>query len=274
MKVKFYGVRGSIPTCGSGFELYGGNTSCICLTLEHANRIIIVDAGTGIRNLGKDLAQMNIKTDIINLSFTHFHWDHIQGFPFFAPAYDPANLIKIHVMGNDRQYLNIREIFSQQMQEQYFPIPLDDMGASFQFLSHGDEETFYGAKVTAAPQHHKVPGGSYGLRVEDQSGVIVICTDAEHFGGIDGNIVELARDADLLIHDGQYTDAEYIRHKGWGHSSWRHCAEVARLANVHRLIITHHDPDHDDAFLQAMEAECQAVFPNSSFAREGMEILV
>jgi ribonuclease BN (tRNA processing enzyme) len=177
-------------------------------------------------------------------------------------------------MGSDRQYLDLKEIFSQQMQEEYFPVQLDAMGASFEFLAHGDEETFYGTKVTAAPQHHKIPGGSYGLRVEDESGVIAICTDAEHIEGIDQNIVDLARDADLLIHDGQYTDEEYKKYKGWGHSTWRQCCEVARLAGVKRLIVTHHDPDHDDAFLAEMEKECKEVFPDSCFAREGMEIVI
>lgn len=274
MKLKFYGVRGSIPTCGSEFELYGGNTSCICLTLEKHSRIIIIDAGTGIRNLGKELEEKKVDASIINLSFTHFHWDHIQGFPFFAPAYDPLNRIRIHVMGCNRQYMNIKEIFSLQMREQYFPIPLETIGASFEFLSHGDEDTFYGAKVTAAPQHHKIPGGSYGLRIEDESGIIAICTDAEHIDGMDENIVSLAKDADILIHDGQYTDEEYKKNRGWGHSSWRHCAEVAKAAGVKRLIVTHHDPDHDDEFLQVMEAECKAIFPNSCFAKEGMELVI
>ena len=273
MKVKLYGVRGALPVCGLEFQKYGGNTTCICITLEQAGRIIIVDAGTGIRKLGKDLMEQDVKTRI-NLSFTHFHWDHIQGFPFFAPAYDAATRLKLHVMGCDRQFMDIKDIFSKQMQEQYFPVQLDAMGGTFEFLNHGDEETFYGTKVTAAPQHHKIAGGSYGLRVEDESGIVTICTDAEHINGIDQNILDLAKDADLLIHDGQYTDEEYKKFKGWGHSTWRQCAEVAKLAGVKKLVITHHDPDHDDAFLDAMEAECQAIFPNSSFAREGMEISI
>jgi len=274
MKVKLYGVRGSLPVCGSNFQEFGGNTTCIRLSLEHARRIIIVDAGTGIRNLGKDILEEGIQTKSINLSLTHFHWDHIQGFPFFAPAYNPANKIKVHIMGCERQLVDLKEIFSDQMQEQYFPVQLDAMGANFEFLTHGDEEMFYGAKVTAAPQHHKIPGGSYGLRVEDESGIIAICTDAEHINGIDENVLELARDADVLIHDGQYNDEEYKKFKGWGHSTWRQCTEVAKLAGVKKLIITHHDPDHDDAFLAAMEAECRLEFPNSCFAREGMEITI
>ena len=148
------------------------------------------------------------------------------------------------------------------------------MGAQFEFLTHGDMETFYGAKVTVAPQHHKFNGGSYGLRIEDESVSIVVCTDVEHIDGIDENIVNLARDADLLIHDGQYTADEYNKYRGWGHSSWEQAAEVAIRANVKKLIITHHDPDHNDDFLDSMEKECQEVFPNSIFAKEGMEVSV
>jgi ribonuclease BN (tRNA processing enzyme) len=148
------------------------------------------------------------------------------------------------------------------------------MGAQFEFLSYGDNETFYDAKVIAAPQHHKFAGGSYGLRIEDESGILVVCTDVEHVNGIDKSIVELARNADLLIHDGQYTDDEYKKFRGWGHSTWRHAVEVAIQAKVKRLILTHHDPDHDDDFLDVMEQECKKAFPGCVLAKEGMETLI
>ena len=274
MKVKFYGVRGSIPVCGKEFQRYGGNTTCLCVTREKANRMVIMDAGTGIRNLGKELMTQGSKKEVINISFTHFHWDHIQGFPFFAPAYDKSQKIRIHVMGSERKFKNLKEIFSRQMQEEYFPVKLDSMGAQFEFLSYGDNETFYDTKVIAAPQHHKFAGGSYGLRIEDESGILVFCTDVEHVNGIDKSIVELARNADLLIHDGQYTDDEYKKFRGWGHSTWRHAVEVATQAKVKRLILTHHDPDHDDDFLDSMEEDCKKAFSDCLIAKEGMEILI
>lgn len=275
MKVKFYGVRGSIPVCNKEYQRYGGNTTCLCITREDVNRKFIVDAGTGIRNLGKDLMSSAFSQEKINITFTHFHWDHIQGFPFFAPAYNANQQIGIHLMGKDRQMTNLREIFSMQMHPEYFPIPMDAMGAHFEFRNLGDRETFYGAQVTAIPQMHKYYGGSYGLRVDDESGSLVICTDIEHLDNqIDPNIVSLARNADLLIHDGQYTDDEYEKYKGWGHSTWRQAIEVARQANVKKLIITHHDPDHDDAFLDEIETACQREFPDVILAKEGMEISV
>ena len=274
MDIKFYGVRGSIPVCGPEFQRYGGNTTCFRISRPKINRIFIIDAGTGIRNLGKDLAAEGYKQELLNIIFTHFHWDHIQGFPFFAPGYHKDQTIGILVMGSERKYKNLKEIFSTPMQSEYFPVELEAMGAHFQFLNLSDKESFFGAEVTVAPQFHKYRGGSYGFRIDDGSEVLVICTDLEHIDGIDQSIVELARDADLLIHDGQYTDEEYKTYKGWGHSTWRHAVEVARRANVKKLVITHHDPDHDDAFLDALEQECQKEFPNSLFAKEGMEITV
>jgi len=274
MKVKFYGVRGSIPVCGKEFQRYGGNTTCLRVYREAADRIVIIDAGTGIRNLGKELVKQEVDQNSINILFSHFHWDHIQGFPFFAPAYKTNQHIGIHVMGEERKSKNLREIFAEQMRMEYFPVQLDDMPATFEFLNLGNNETLYGAHVVAIPQYHKFSGGSYGLRIEDDSAVLVVCTDVEHVNGIDHNIVNLAKDADLLIHDGQYTNDEYKTHKGWGHSTMEQAVEVAIRANVKRLIITHHDPDHDDDFLDAMEDVCKESFPNCTFAKEGMDVKV
>lgn len=274
MKVKFYGVRGSLPVCGREFEKYGGNTTCIKILREKANRIAIIDAGTGIRNLGKEIVKEGISQQVINILFSHFHWDHIQGLPFFAPAYNEHQKIGVLTLGRKHEITNLKEIFSMQMQKEYFPIPLEHMGAQFAFLNYGDRETLYGAVISTVVQCHQYAGGSYGFRIEDDGVSLVVCTDIEHPDGIDENIVDFARDADLLIHDGQYTADEYEKYRGWGHSSWNQAAEVAIRANAKRLIITHHDPDHNDKFLDRMEKQCQAVFPNSQFAKEGMEVCV
>ena len=274
MRIKFYGVRGSLPVSGREFLKYGGNTTCLSIFREDVNRIAIIDAGTGIRKLGKEIINNGLHQNIINILFSHFHWDHIQGLPFFAPAYNSNQKIGILVMGSQRKIKDLKEIFSLQMQKEYFPLRLEAMGAQFEFLSYGDKEAIYGANVTVTPQHHLFVGGSYGLRIDDKAASLVVCTDIEHINGIDENIVNLAKDADLLIHDGQYTSEEYKTHKGWGHSSWQQAVEVAVRAKVKKLIITHHDPDHDDDFLDSMEKDCQEIFPNSVFAKEGMEILV
>ena len=274
MKIKFYGVRGSLPVCGREFEKYGGNTTCIKILREKVNRIAILDAGTGIRNLGKELMAEGVSQNIINIFFSHFHWDHIQGFPFFAPAYNSAQKIGIHTMGGKGKINNLKEIFTVQMQKEYFPVELGKMGAQFKFFSHGDEETIQGANVSSIAQYHKYRGGSYGFRVDDEDVSLVVCTDIEHKKGIDKSIVKFARGADLLVHDGQYTPEEYKKFKGWGHSTWEQAIEVATQAKVKRLIITHHDPDHNDDFLDEIERKCKKIFPKSMLAREGMEVIV
>ena len=275
MKVKFYGVRGSLPVSGGEFERYGGNTTCIRILREQANRIAILDAGTGIRKLGKELLQEGISQNVINIVFSHFHWDHIQGFPFFGPAYNPKQKIGILALGRQGKIHDLKGIFSKQMQEEYFPIQMETMGAEFEFYAYGEQETIYGAHVRSIPQHHKHIGGSYGFRLDDEGVSLVVCTDLEHVNGIDQRIVDFAKNADLLIHDGQYTSEEYENSfRGWGHSTWEHAVEVARAANVKRLIITHHDPDHNDLFLDRLQSQCQELFPNSEFAKEGMEVVV
>lgn len=274
MKIKFYGVRGSIPVCGREYERYGGNTSCIKILREKANRVAILDAGTGIRKLGNEMIKSGFSQNIINIMFTHFHWDHIQGFPFFAPAYHTNQRIGILTMGKKQKIKDLKEIFSMQMQRQFFPVELDKMGAQFEFYHYGEKEIIYGANVNAVAQYHKYRGGSYGIRIDDENVSLVLCTDIEHINGIDKKIVEFAKDADLLIHDGQYTSEEYKAHKGWGHSTWEQAVEVAQLANVKKLVITHHDPDHDDSFLDMIEENCKAAFPNSLLAKEDMEISV
>src|ERR1700730_6311748 len=135
MRIKFYGVRGSLPVCGREFQRYGGNTTCLRIFREDVNRIVIIDAGSGIRNLGKEIVEQELNQSIINIIFSHFHWDHIQGFPFFAPAYNKNQKIGILVMGKERKFKDLKGIFSLQMQREFFPVELTDMGAQFEFLS-------------------------------------------------------------------------------------------------------------------------------------------
>jgi phosphoribosyl 1,2-cyclic phosphodiesterase len=272
-KIKFFGVRGSISVSGPEFQEFGGNTTCVLL--EGPERTVILDAGTGIRKLGKELMEdprLGIERPCY-LLFSHFHWDHIQGLPFFAPAYDPKRTFTISAIGKERG-MDLRGIFEFQMQEEYFPVKLDGMGANIEFLHIMDDEyDVENASVKAVRHNH--PGSAYSYRMKDKEGkVVVFCTDIEHGDEIDQNIVELARDADLLIHDGQYTPEELPQYKGWGHSSWEQAVAVAKQANVKQLIVTHHDPDHDDEFLLKVEQQVQQQFSNARLAREEMEIIL
>ena len=278
MIVKFFGVRGSIPVCNADYQAFGGNTTCVQIRLQDTNTIAIFDAGTGIRDLGKEYLQNDHHQDEIFIAFSHFHWDHIQGFPFFGPAFIKDQKINILAMGEDRQQKNLKDIFRVQMREVYFPVQLDKMGANFNFmLLDKDMEIFRGAESGSKPtiviaNKHNHPGGAFGYRIEREGKVFVFCTDIEHVDEIDQNVVRLAENADLLIHEAQYTTEELKDKKGWGHSSYEQAIQVAELANVKQLAITHHDPDHDDDFLSKMEKECQHRYKDCFLAREQMEI--
>ena len=273
MKITFYGTRGSIPTPEPEYVQVGGNTPCVLLTSDNG-RIAIFDAGTGIRKLGNDLlARSHKQYDNIFIALSHTHWDHIHGFPFFLPAYDPARHFTITIIGKERETKNLEDIFSTQMQREYFPVPLEKMGAKMTFST--PEETRFTTPITGNrvfTLRHNHPGGAYSYRVEGSGKTFVYCTDVEHTERIDPNIVNLARDADLLVHDAQFTPEELKEKKGWGHSSWEQAVEVAEQSGAKKLALFHHDPEHTDRFLFRMEKECQKRFAEAFLAREGMEI--
>jgi phosphoribosyl 1,2-cyclic phosphodiesterase len=270
LKIKFYGTRGSIPVCEPQFQKFGGNTTCI--GFYHHDRIGIFDAGTGVRAAGKDILENDIFQKNITIVFTHFHWDHIQGLPFFPPAYAPDRVISLLALGESRITQNLEKAITQQMGEEYFPIALNKMGARFNFMmvDRADIPNFYQTRTSSIKLNH--PGGCFGYRIEVEGRLIVICTDVEHTDTIDPKVVEFAKDADLLIHDAQYTDEELVNHKGWGHSSFNQAIEVAEMAGVKQLAMTHHDPHHDDEFLEAIEKKCQDRFKDCFLARDGMDV--
>ncbi|MEM6803320.1 MAG: MBL fold metallo-hydrolase [Bacteroidota bacterium] len=281
-KIKFYGVRGSIPVCDQAMSKFGGNTTCLLLDLlindAHEEVTVIFDAGTGIRELGKDILADKVRaSDYILIHFTHFHWDHIQGFPFFAPAYIPDQKIALFSPHFSKQESRrLKEVFAHQMQSEFFPVELEKMGADMRFYTSEEFQTSLrlDKNVTFSYFLNNHPGGAYSYRLEGYGKSLVICTDLEHGEQVDPAVVDFCKDADLLIHEAQYTDEQLLSHRGWGHSSYGQALEVAKRANVGRLYITHHDPDHDDTFLQKMEDQCRLVFPNCTLAREGMEVYV
>jgi phosphoribosyl 1,2-cyclic phosphodiesterase len=271
LELNFYGTRGSLPVCDSRFQEFGGDTTCISLFRADKNAMIILDAGSGIRNLGKEICKNHAFPNQLDLIFSHFHWDHIQGLPFFGPAYNPNNSINICTMGFEGTPTLLEEIFKTQMQSVYFPIALDKMGCKFQFRPHQDNLIKCDdANVFGIKQNH--PGDSYGYRIEVLGYSIVVCTDIEHGEAINQDIVRFANNADLLIHDAQYTNEELKTQCGWGHSSHSQAIEVAEQANVKQLILTHHDPEHDDEFLRRVERKCQDRFRNSLLARAGFAL--
>jgi phosphoribosyl 1,2-cyclic phosphodiesterase len=268
--VQFWGVRGSIPTPGSETVRYGGNTSCIEMRI--AGKRLIFDGGTGLRVLGKDLLkQMPVEAYMF---FTHSHWDHIQGFPFFVPAFIAGNCFHIYgaIAPNGA---TMRQRLSDQMLHPNFPVPMQVMQSDLKFydLELGDVVKIDDITVEIGPLNH--PNTAIGYRVTWQGRTAVYATDTEHYPDhVDENLLHLARDADVLIYDACYTDEEYYDlkspKKGWGHSTWQAGLELAKAAGVKRPVMFHHDPNHSDDCLDQIEAEVQAVFPNAILAREGM----
>ena len=274
IRVVIYGCRGSIPVSGPEYDQFGGSTSCVLITSDDAINIGIIDAGTGIRRLGQEIMKDEIlREKPIVIAFTHFHWDHIQGLPFFEPAYVKGKKISLLALGRERPISDLERVFSMPMQHEYFPVQLCDMGADFEFLlPDATIHPFPKAIVTA--QKHRHPGSAYSYRVARGRKSIVVCTDIEHGETLDPATVEFCRGADLLLHDAQFTPEELVSHRGWGHSSYEQAVECARLAGVKKLVLTHHDPNHDDALLAEIEKRCQELFPNCTLAREHMTVVV
>lgn len=293
MYIKFWGVRGSVPVPGKETIHFGGNTTCIEIRPSDQS-YIIVDAGTGIRLLGLEMLKgaFGKGGGTIHILFTHTHWDHIQGFPFFMPAYvgqkdaegkrleETCNKLSLYGASDvdDRLEATLRG----QMEHFYFPVDLGYLNANIKFNPMQQHEIKIGkANVIARRLIH--PNGVLGWRIEDQGKIITIATDCEHprDGKIDPNLLELAQDADLLIYDAQYTPQEYDPSAfglpgpskiGWGHSTPLEGAKTAKAANVKRLLLTHHDPLHNDDKVREMEKIAQEIFPNTQAAYEGMVI--
>lgn len=267
ISVTFWGTRGSIPTPGPSTRKYGGDTSCVELRI--GDTVLICDAGTGLRKLGAELLRRSSPV-VAHLFLSHPHWDHIQGFPFFTPAYVPTTTLYVYCVSGGQERL--RELLSGQMQPDYFPVRFSDLGARIERRDlHSGANQVEGVRVSTIPLHH--PGTSFGFAFEHDGAKVVYATDNEidqTFPDpakvqddldaprpIPAALVEFVRDADLLIADGQYTDEEYPAKAGWGHARATTLVDLAIAADVKQLAIYHHDPQHDDAQVDAMVENCR-----------------
>ena len=269
MRIKFWGVRGSIPTPERRNSRYGGNTACIEVRLDDGS-LIILDCGTGLRPLGKSLIHQAAGAPIrAHIFLTHFHWDHVQGIPFFLPFYFANNTFVIRCATRQRAELDV--IIKHQMVRPFFPVTPEAMRATRLFRE--DEEwpvKASSATVTFAPLNH--PQGAVAYRIEADGAAFVYATDTEPGSRPhDHAIRDLASEADVLVYDAQYTPAQLLREKkGWGHSSWPEGTRIARDSKVKRLILFHHDPDSDDATIDSLVEEAREEFPAAAGAAEGM----
>lgn len=271
MRIKFWGVRGSTPTPERRNSRYGGNTTCLEVRLANGT-LIILDCGSGLRGLGKSLQREYAERPIHGYVFlTHFHWDHIQGIPFFLPLYKKGNVFLFHSVL--RKGLELKGAVEGQMVNPYFPVDMTVMGSLRHFYDLDEHSiNLNGAIISSAPLFH--PQECVGYRIEADGGVFVLATDTEPGSAYhDRSVRELARGADVLVYDAQYTPEQLQgEKKGWGHSSWLEGVNIARECGVKRLILFHHDPDSDDAFVDGLVERAQQEFPNVTGATEGMEI--
>ncbi len=276
MRVKFWGVRGSIPVSSPKNSKYGGNTSCVELNCDE--KTIILDSGTGIRALGLDLEERdfvkeNGKKDLY-IFFSHFHWDHIQGFPFFRPAFDSDFEIKLY--SSLHSDVDIENALSSQMIAPYFPIRLRDMSARMNFnkINSGEDVRIGKMVVKSVALNH--PGGSLGYKIICGNRSIAYICDYEHTEKSKQRLVDFLMNTNHVIFDAHYTPEEYSGsdgdggRKGWGHSTWMHGVELCREANIDQLILTHHG--HEDTKIERIELMAQKEFRNTIAAYEGLEI--
>jgi phosphoribosyl 1,2-cyclic phosphodiesterase len=258
LDLTFWGVRGSIPTPTPENLGHGGNTACLTIRCANHPRLIF-DAGSGIRALGNTLAR-----EPLHIFLTHFHWDHIQGLPAFAPLFDPASDLTIHSSADPA---DLQRILAAQMLPPYFPVT---MPSTLSYRQNQTSGTRIGdVLIRPFPLHH--PNGATGYRIESPDASIVYASDHEHgHEETDAVLRRYAHNSDILIYDAQYTPEEYESHRGWGHSTWLEGVKLAREAKVGQLILFHHDPLRTDAQLEAIVRKAQAEFSNTIAAREGL----
>ncbi len=290
LRVKFWGVRGSYPAPGAGTIKYGGNTSCVEIRL--GDRTIILDAGTGIIPLGRELASRRAQEVI--LLFSHLHHDHTQGFPFFPPAY--MSNVRLHIFGPDGTNESLKKVLEHNQSSETFPISLREMAAWKEIQSVCESQVIVwseaGIRVTESTlglsdeaiviRVHKSyahPGGVYVYRIAWRGRSVVYATDTEGYVGTDRRLVQFARGADVLIHDAQYLEAHYRGQlpgfpatQGYGHSTATMASQVAFASEVGQLILFHHDPSYSDAMVAGMETTAKAQFREVRAAAEGLQI--
>src|SRR6266498_5499031 len=292
LRVKFWGVRGSHPSPGAGTVKYGGNTACV--EIRVGERTIILDAGTGIIPLGRELARRR-SLEVI-LLFSHLHHDHTQGLPFFIPAY--MSNTKLYIFGPDGTHETLKNVLEHNQSSETFPVSLREMASSKEIQSVHESQVIVwdesGVHVTESTvgldneaviiRVHKSyahPGGVYIYRITWRGKSVVYATDTEGYVGTDKRLVQFAKDVDVLIHDAQYLDEHYWGKlegfpstQGYGHSTAKMACEVAFASEAGQLILFHHDPSYSDAMVAGLEISAKAQISETQAAYEGLEILV
>ena len=261
MRVRFWGVRGSVPYATSDSIGHGCNTPCLELVNEETERRLILDAGSGIVGVG---AAADVTADVAIL-LTHYHWDHVQGLPFFGPLYHPGAAVTVWAPVLGQQFADLETMF----RSPFFPVPYERLPSrpAIRPIAGGDE-TINGFQVSVQPLNH--PGGSFAYRIRGSEGDLVYATDHE-FGDAesDAALSRFASGARAVILDSHFTPDEIPQHKGWGHGDWAQCARLAEECRAGHLWLFHHKPGRSDAEMEGITDAARRVFPQTDAAKEG-----
>ena len=271
IKVKFWGVRGSFPIPRSD-DSFGGNTSCIEIR-SNKNEIVILDMGTGLRVLGDSIIKNDTDIKDINIVLSHYHYDHILGFLMFKPLFKDKYNINIYAPGLSDN--DIESKFESFLNSNFWPVNMSMFPSNIKFYHYtsGSFDITENIKIIISPHVH--PGGANSIRVDIDRFSVTYVTDCEHPDNhLNQNVIDIAMNTDILIHDAQYKPDQIHNHKGWGHSSWKNCVDVAKAANVKKLALFHHNPDYGNSILEQIEQDAKNDFNNTISAKEGMELFI
>lgn len=266
MNLKFWGVRGSIPTPGIEYARYGGNTSCVELSI--GDRTIIFDMGSGLKGLGTSIVKRKIKK--FDILVSHFHYDHTCGLPFFEPAYakEFEFTIRSAIVKTRKE---TRDVLSEQMKSPSFPITIDNFSAKIEYKDFEIEKDFFlSDDIKVKTIHLNHPDGATGYRVESKNKSVSYITDHEHLLSIKNKkLVDFLQGTDALIYDSTYDDNNFSNYIGWGHSTWQEAVRLAKASKVKKLFIYHHNPENNDKVMDSIQKKCFQINKNYLVAMEG-----
>ena len=267
-KITFWGVRGSFPTPESDKIDFGGNTSCVSIELK--DQILILDMGTGMKNLGQEIVSNPNSPKTINIILSHYHWDHMFGFLMFAPLFSDQYQINIY---GKKDRIELKEIINHMLDPIFWPAQLDDFKAKLNFHTIDGGQTKLSDDITVESQIHHHPNGAFSYNVLIDNKKITYITDCEYISGnISKKLVSFAKNSDLLIHDSHFTNEDLKSHKGWGHSSWGQAVEMAQKSNSKQLALYHYNPDYNDEKISLIEKSAQKLFKQTIAPKQGQVI--
>jgi len=270
--IKFWGVRGSNPTTDDDKLDIGGDTSCVEIRTKN-NEIIILDMGTGLRNLGQDLVKEKNPPKNINIFISHYHWDHILGFLSFIPLFNDK--FKINIYGKMNSNGGIKEALNDILDQRFWPVTLDMFLADINYYDIEPGRFQLDNGITIESNLHPHPNGALGYRIEFGDKIVTYVTDIEHpIGKPLDKVSKLSRGSDILIHEAHFTPEDLPKYKGWGHSSWEEAVDIAKSSKSKKLILFHHSPTYSDKIVNDFTKEAKKSFNNTIAAKQGLEIII